>query len=279
MIGEHIEVTTGNQKIWAGGEVHAIAAWQPCGSVPRDVKIVCRDYSAAGFMALCQVAEIVRRNGATAVNVVYPYFPYARQDRPTQRHEPFSLKTFASLVNSQGFDSVLMLDPHSDVAPGLIERSRVIPQWVIAARAIPHDLQKDPTVMFVSPDAGAYKKLTQLISSDGRICIGAKIRGYDGGIASMQVFSPVDLEGRTCVIVDDIADGGRTFIELAQRLRSMGAVNIRLYVTHGIFCRGFYELSKNIDAIYTTNSVYRGRTDHEEHPGLLRVEDIDTWLA
>jgi ribose-phosphate pyrophosphokinase len=176
------------------------------------------------------------------------------------RNEPFSLKVFADLLNSLNLGSVEMWDAHSDVAPALINRCTVIPQWELAQKTIPQEYIN--ARLFVSPDAGAYKKVSKLIPDDQRIAIGVKNRDSQGNITHTDVFSPVPIEGQNCVIVDDICDGGRTFIELAKTLKDKGADSVILYVTHGIFSKGIDVLREHIDHVYTTNSFPNISTDY-----------------
>ncbi len=239
--------------IFSGGEVHVKV------DKDADYRIVCRDYTMNGFMAVCEHNEVLRRRGFTT-SLVYPYFPYARQDRIMNPDEPFSLKIFCDLLNSQNFKSVTIYDPHSDVTPALINNCIVVHQWDIARQTMPFVDFKNR--LFISPDAGAYKKLSKLIADDQRIAIGVKNRDSGGNITHTDVFSPVPIEGQDCVIVDDICDGGRTFIELAKALKEKGAKSITLYVTHGIFSKGLDELKQHIDRIYTTDSFPNVQTDY-----------------
>ena len=250
--------------IFSGGEVHC--RHPACVGAER---IVCLDYTMNGFMAACERKEMLHRYGMMA-DLTYPYFPYARQDRIIKEQEPFSLKIFCELLNSQNFNSVTVYDPHSDVTPALIKNCKVIHQWHIANSIIPRELLDDPNVIFVSPDAGAYKKVSKLITNDYRIAIGTKVRGSKGDIIKTELYSPVDLKGKTCVVVDDICDGGRTFIELGKVLKHKGAEKLHLYITHGIFSAGLDELLKYFDCIYTTDSFNQSKYNTDK----LKVHNI-----
>lgn len=243
-----MKLTPTKYFIFSGGEVHC--------KLSNDEEIntiVCLDYTMNGFMALCEIKEILDRKGLTS-NLIYPYFPYARQDRVINEDEPFSLKVFCSLLNSQKFNSVTIWDPHSDVAGALINKVNIVPQWEIAKSNIPEIFFNDTQYLWVAPDAGAYKKLSKLMPQDKRIIIGTKERNALGEIVRTNVYSSVDLHGKNCVVVDDICDGGRTFIELGKALKEKGACKLYLYVTHGIFSKGLSELMKYYEAIYTTSS-------------------------
>lgn len=265
-------------KLWPGGEVHAEYSGQP---------YIVRDYSMNGLMALAQSVEISRRIAPShPIRIVYPYLPYARQDRVMGERDPFSLKMFALFLNALQLESVTMLDPHSDVAPALIERSIVVPQHQIVRKCVPADVLE--RAMIISPDAGSYKKVRALVSDDRRVGIGVKTRSPDGSICGTDIYAIEPVSGDSLLIVDDICDGGRTFIELAQCLyaksgRSLGVdpeygcappnrLDLRLYVTHGIFSRGFDELGRWFSAIYTTDSFIHKDTPDFVH--VTKVEDI-----
>ena len=246
-----MKITKESYFVFSGGEVHCKLPEKIELTGERFLNLVCLDYTMNGLMALCQYKEVLDRE-QIKVGLTYPYLPYARQDRVMTQTEPFSLKTFCNIINAQKFESVTVFDPHSDVGIGLIDRSAYIPQWHIVQTVVPKEILYNPNVVVVSPDAGAYKKVSKLITNDERIAIGVKHRDDKGTITGTKVFGNV--EGRDCLMVDDICDGGRTFIELAKELKEQGANKIYLYVTHGIFSRGFEELKENIDHIYTTNS-------------------------
>lgn len=243
-----ITITKDSYRIFSGGEVHLNAL--PCFTNKTSAsKIVCKDYSMNGFFALAQAVEIIKRNQAKYhITVVYPYLPYARQDRVFDPTSPFSLKTFTKLLNSLYVNKVYIWDAHSDVAPGLINNCVNIPQHELFAQC-----QVRSADLYISPDAGAYKKISKLPIASEVIALGSKIRNRTGNIIDTKIYGPI-VAGKRCLIVDDICDGGRTFIELAKKLKESGASCVELYVTHGIFSNGFAELKESIDHIYTTNS-------------------------
>lgn len=110
----------------------------------------------------------------------------------------------------------------------------------------------------ISPDAGSNKKifdLAKLIDYDGEIIRCDKLRDIVTGNIIETIVYKDDLNGKDCLIVDDICDGGRTFIQLATALKQKNCGKIYLIVTHGIFSYGFDVLSDNIDGIFCTNSV------------------------
>jgi ribose-phosphate pyrophosphokinase len=211
------------------------------------------------IMRLVMVKDALERLDKTPTRLLLPYVPYGRQDRVCNKGESFSLKAFARLLNSLNFSSVTILDPHSDVTPALIERVNVISQVDIV-----HSYFDDVRIkiitgapMLVSPDAGANKKTSALASyfEHAEFIRSDKLRELSTGHIKETIVYSSDLREMDVMIVDDICDGGRTFIELAKALKQKNAGNIYLYVTHGIFSKGFAPLiSAGIKHIYTTNS-------------------------
>lgn len=173
------------------------------------------------------------------------YTPYARQDRVTSRQEPFSFKTFARIINACGFDSVVLHDPHSDVTPALIENCVVVERVKMLPMPLPAN------IIIVSPDAGAMKA-NNVIAKEYKcqhICA-TKIRDVQTGeITETQLHTDIDLKGRSLLILDDICDGGRTFIELAKVLKKHEPRRISLHITVGIFSKGIEVLEEHFDQI------------------------------
>jgi ribose-phosphate pyrophosphokinase len=188
-----------------------------------------------------------------------PYLPYSRQDRPMEG-QPFSLKTVGRMINSVGFTSVLTLDVHSDVAFGCIDRLRVIPVNKIFDVFFYPDIYATTLVV---PDQGASKRLKDLSGRFGDVVTCIKERDTSTGRVEIKHVAG-SVINKNCLIVDDICDGGATFIQIAQDLKKRGASNIDLFVTHGVFTKGLQVLlDAGIRKVYTTDSF-----SQESHPQL-----------
>lgn len=213
-------------------------------------RIVSRFSSYTDLFTILAVNQVLRSKNVTSVELYVPYIMAARSDRAFKPNQSFDLKIVADIINSAGFDKVEMLDPHSDVLPALINKSKPITAFdgFISWLPNPTCFWEDKTL--VSPDAGAYKKVAKLAEQLNLPLIpGMKIR-LQNGFPETQFFG--DVKGKDVVIVDDICDGGRTFVELGAKIRALGAKSITLIVTHGIFSNGL--TLDNIDKIYTSNS-------------------------
>ena len=222
------------------------------GGLSYELLITTRIRSSDDIMLLLMATDASKRSGASKIELFIPYFPYARQDRQMVKGEPLSLKAFADLVNSQKYSKVFIYDVHSETTLALVNNSVGIDN---------HDFVKEilnekSNYYIVSPDAGSYKKifsLCQHLNYTDEIIICNKIRDISNGQIKKITVSHNDLNGKDCYIIDDICDGGGTFIFLANELKKRNCGKIYLVVSHGIFTKGF-EILEGIDHIYTTNS-------------------------
>lgn len=196
------------------------------------------------------------------ISLYVPYFLGARSDRKFLNGQSNYLKTVITpIINLQKFSRVTILDPHSDVLEACINNFQKITNVSFAKDAI-SDINGKITL--VSPDAGALKKIydvaTAVECTD--VIVANKLRDLKTGKIIRTEVPNLDHEpgSKTFVIVDDICDGGRTFVEIAKAIRDVRhkeIFNDKIYlvVTHGIFTAGFEELEKWFTGVYTTNSV------------------------
>lgn len=209
---------------------------------------------------LLTVDAIKRANANTIINLTIPYFPYARQDRVCNPGESLSVKVMADLINNLHCASVTIYDPHSDVTPALLNNCKIVSLADIVANSrLEHEIKYE-NLALVSPDAGAEKKIRELgkrLSSHAQmipvICATKVRETLTGEIIATEV--QANVERKNLIILDDICDGGRTFIELAKVLKSRGAENIYLYVTHGIFSQGLDVLKNHFKHIYCYHTM------------------------
>ena len=203
------------------------------------------------------------------INLDIPYFPYARQDRVCADGESFSLQVIANIINNLNFKHIEVADPHSGVLdsffnPGILiknEQCEVLSGFIdsrIEKFKSSVSMYKKPRVALVSPDLGATKKIYALAKMFNLEVLEAyKVRNVETGkIESTKLlFNPVEYEDYELIVVDDICDGGRTFIGLAEEINKSFKGTLTLAVTHGIFSAGLEALEKYYDEIYCFNNM------------------------
>lgn len=221
------------------------------------------------IMQILLLTDIKKRAGHK-FSLFLPYLPYSRQDRPTTQNEPFSLKVFGDIINLQGYEKVYTLDVHSDVAFGCIDNLVNIPIGFIFHNFRPKHIDFKQYVLVV-PDQGAAKRLHDLRPYFKSVAIAVKHRDTWTGKLEMEGLIG-EVSGEMCFIVDDICDGGGTFVMLADELVKRGAVTVNLFVTHGIFSKG-PELN-NIDVIWTTNSFRDLTPEGWEHVSVIDALEV-----
>lgn len=247
-----------------GGEVHVRLVDTEDYNTSIPVTISARIRCSDDIMTLLLQTDALRRAGWKDIDLLMPYVPYARQDRVMVPGEPLSAKVFCDLINTQGYRCVEIWDPHSDVTPALLNNCKVVAQHALLCDMLEDTLDtRSHKTVLVCPDAGARKKILAAGKALGltNIVYADKKRDVETGRITGTVISdapedwPLDADH---LIVDDIADGGATFIELAKVLRERDVTGpISLYVTHGIFSKGFEPFEGLIDNIYMANSWHR----------------------
>ncbi len=229
-----------------------------------DVVLIYHD-PAGDVMKLGLAVDICTRARVKSISLVMPFVPYARQDRVATDGDPFSIRVFSDFVNSLGFDRIHIADPHSDVTPACLNNAIIIPQHKSAMHAAiklaGHSIQP---IALVAPDLGAAKKIKLLqtylkVNYELDLPVIQCDKTRDVGTGKITGFKILDGDpsGYHCLMIDDIADGARTFVGLAEIIKAAGCTHQSLYVTHGIFSQGVEHLLKIFDNIYATNSFPR----------------------
>lgn len=256
--------TAGKSFVFSGGEVQfEFPPFSPLNLDGKefDLSLICRVQNSDEVMQLVLAKEIIDRRCPKAFKqLVIPYFPYARQDRVMQPNEAFSLKAFANIINSLKFDDIITYDTHSNVTDALVNNLRVVQQHEIIVRFLGiQEWVNENQPIIIAPDAGAVKKAEKVAEYLKRPLVTAtKHRNVTNGKLSFGGISDTHLiDGKNILIVDDICDGGGTFVLLADYLRKnfgRGVDKIALYVTHGIFSKGYDCFEGLIDRLYSTNT-------------------------
>lgn len=216
-----------------------------------EVLIHARIKNGDDLMAVLLSKDAIERVYAHAkVSLFMPYVPYARQDRVCVSGEALSIKVFAGIINSAGFYKVVITDPHSPTATALLDRCIAYDQFDVFAQ-IKQDWMN---WTIVAPDMGAAKKcedFAKRVGAEGVVYFNKARDLNTGKILSIDLIGEKPVN-KNLLILDDICDGGRTFVGMLPSLQ--GSKRIDLAVTHGIFSAGVDVLTSAFDTVYTTNS-------------------------
>ena len=222
------------------------------------------------LMELLVMLDALRRASARRVTAVIPYFGYARQDRKSGPRTPISAKLVANLITEAGANRVLTMDLHAAQIQGFFD----IPvDNLYAAPLFSRDIQErypNRDLMIVSPDVGGVIRARAIATRLGcDLAIIDKRRERAGESEVMNVIGEV--EGRDCILVDDIVDSGGTLCNAAEALLSNGARSASVYVTHGVLSGGAVariastpvEMMTITDSIQTTDAVQKASNIRE----------------
>ncbi len=217
-----------------------------------------------GIMVLSQIKNMLDRwFKGIKIDLQFNYLPYARYDRAMKENDSFSLKAFADIINSMNFNRVLLIDPHSNVGQILLKNSDVIIDQLTAILLSNVITCNNSYDYIVSPDFGAIKKATSISEYYNiPLLISLKKRDVSTGYTvfdKLLIDDSVDLTDKKLLIVDDICDGGATFINLAKGIKDLYNIkSIDLFVTHGLFSKG--KKLNNIDNTYCFNDYSKSES-------------------
>jgi ribose-phosphate pyrophosphokinase len=207
------------------------------------------------IMELCIMIDAFRRSSAARITAVLPYYGYARQDRKDKPRVPISAKLVANLVSAAGTNRVLTMDLHKAQIQGFFD----IPvDHLFAAPVIIDYLaqQNFGPVTIVSPDVGGAERARAYAKRlDAELAIVDKRRSEDGTTEVMNVVG--DVQGRVCVIADDIIDTAGTIHGAAQALKENGASRVFASAVHGVLSGPALKRieSAPIDRLLVTNTI------------------------
>jgi ribose-phosphate pyrophosphokinase len=210
--------------------------------------------------------QALKEMGAKNIELYVPYFLGARSDRKFEQGQTNYLKNvICPIINSQGFSKVIVMDPHSDVLEACLNNFYKINNFQLVEFALAELGGRNSQTAIVSPDAGALKKIYDVAKEFNitNVTTASKVRDLKTGNIIRTELPTMDLRDiEHLIVIDDICDGGRTFIELAKAIKEITEIPIYLIVTHGIFSAGYAELGKYFNGIFCTNS-YRDVVDNE----------------
>ncbi len=230
------------------------------------------------LMELLICLDALTRASAQRITAVIPYFGYARQDRKTDGRTPISAKLVANLIAAAGADRVLTMDLHAGQIQGFFD---VPTDNLIAAPVMEEDIRKRlklKDLMIISPDVGGVVRARALANRLGvDLAIVDKRRPKAGESEVMNIIGDVD--GRHCVLVDDICDSGGTLCNAAAALKAKGATRVTAYVTHGVFSKSAIKRveSSELDEVVACDTIQQREEDVKSRS--LRVLTVAPLLG
>lgn len=203
--------------------------------------------------------QALRNCGCTEIWLYVPYFLGARSDRRfTGGGVNYLKQVICPIINNQEFSKVTVLDPHSDVLEACLNNFAKDSNFDLVDFALEKLNGRSAQTAIVSPDAGAMKKIFDVAKQFNitNVITATKVRDISTGNILRTELPTMDLTDiEHIIIIDDICDGGRTFIELAKVIKQQTDKPIYLIVTHGIFSGGFEKLFEYFEGIFCTNSI------------------------
>ena len=231
------------------------------------------------LMELLICIDALRRASAKRITAVIPYFGYARQDRKPGPRTPISAKLVANLITTAGAHRVLSIDLHAGQIQGFFD---IPTDNLFAAPVIAADIQarfSNRNLMVVSPDVGGVVRARGLAKrlDNAPLAIVDKRRERAGESEVMNIIGDVD--GRTCILVDDIVDSAGTLCNAAAALKQQGAEEVFAYCTHGVLSGGAAArvAASELKELVVTDSIYSGEPDAKD--GAIRRLTIAPLLA
>ena len=230
------------------------------------------------LMELLILVDALKRSMARRITAVMPYFGYARQDRRPGPRTPISAKLVANLIERAGVDRVMTVDLHAGQIQGFFD---IPTDNLFAAPTMVRDIQERygvANLVVVSPDVGGVVRARGLAKRiDVPIAICDKRRERAGESEVMNVVGDVD--GKRCILIDDIVDSGGTLVNAANALLEKGATEVIAYITHGVLTGGAVAkvAASNLKTLVITDTIQP--TEAAKSAPNIRVLSIAPLLA
>ncbi|MCV3728651.1 ribose-phosphate diphosphokinase [Ureaplasma miroungigenitalium] len=214
------------------------------------------------LMELLIAIDAMRRASAKSINVIIPYFGYARQDRKASPREPISARLVAKLIEAAGANNVLTYDIHSNQQQGFydIPFDTLQGAWTLFKQYARDHNNNLSNVVVVAPDYGSVKRSREIsMATNTGLAIVDKRRC---GMNQVQINNILgEVKDKDCVLIDDMIDTGGTILGAAQLVRDKGAASVTIMATHGLFNKNALERidqainNKVVDAVYITDTI------------------------
>ena len=255
-----VELGDPNTADFANGEIHCRFGESVRG---MDVFII-QSHGASGSMSIndaifehLQMVDAARRASAKRITAVMPFYGYGRQDRKAEGREPISAKLIANMFAAAGADRLMSLDLHAGQIQGFFDGP--VDHLVAMPVLVDHiERNMGDDIVVVSPDAGRVKvaeRYANALHADLAIVHKRRAKGAKNVVEAKEVVGNVD--GRTCVLIDDMIDTGGTLVAAAEQLMEQGAREVCAAATHGVLSGPAIDRLKNsvISKVVVTNTL------------------------
>ncbi len=256
-VAKHLDTTLGNASVkkFSDGEIAVELLENVRG---RDVFILQPTCAPTNdnLMEILTMADALKRASAGRITAAIPYFGYARQDRrPRSARVPISAKLVANMLESAGINRVLTVDLHADQIQGFFN----IPvDNIYGTPILTHDVmsQRIDNLLVVSPDIGGVvraRAVAKMLGTD--LAIIDKRRPKANVAEVMNIIG--DVQGKTCLLIDDMIDTANTLCKAASALKERGAERVLAYATHAVLSGGAVERlnTSDIDQVVITDTI------------------------
>jgi ribose-phosphate pyrophosphokinase len=278
-VAEHLHVALGRAKVgrFSDGEIMVEILENVRGRDVFVLQSICQPTND-NLMELLVMVDALKRASAARITATIPYMGYARQDRrPSSARVPISAKVVANMMASVGVDRVLTMDLHSEQIQGFfdIPVDNIYSGPIMLGDVWKHDYKN---LVVVSPDVGGVVRARALAKRlEADLAIIDKRRPRPNVATVMNIIGEVD--GRTCVIVDDLVDTANTLCEAAQALKNHGAAKVLAYCTHPVLSGRAVERITNsvLDELVVTDTI--PLREDARRCGRIRVLTVASLLA
>lgn len=227
------------------------------------VEIICRITNSDDLFLLMQLSDILNRQCVCVEKITILYLMTMRCDRLFSFEQPFSLKIVADVINSFNAKKVVVIEPHSSTCLDLIKNSEAV--------YLSHGMIEHATCVCY-PDNGAFKRYSSYLLMGYSYIKCSKVRDIKTG--SITSFSIDEIsDSKDCdeiVVIDDLCDGGGTFVGIASKLRELKPSKLTLVVTHAVQKAGIERVAKVYDQVVITNS-YKDWDNLPENVRIVRA--------
>ncbi|NQX83692.1 MAG: ribose-phosphate diphosphokinase [Mycoplasmataceae bacterium] len=237
--------------------------------------------SSDSIMELLIFLDSLKRSSVKEVNVIIPFYGYARQDRKAKGRQPITAKLLADMLENVGINRLITVDLHSSQVQGFFD---VPVDDLKGIYLIKEEIEKQKmdNMIVVSPDHGGINRarvLSNMLKTNLSILDKKRSKPNESRVLNV-LGDPLD--GKNAIIIDDMIDTGGTIYNTIKVAEELGAKSVSIFCTHGIFSNdGLYKITneKIVKSIYMTNSIENKIPEYLEKTDKLRIISLDKLIS